>query len=161
MRHVKVVAGVVVAALALAAFAGSAFAKVEEKHFYGEFTASKAGKTISPESPAIAKGTGEVEELKLAGVPVECEKLKGIAEVTAERSTSLKVTLGFKKCSHPVKQGPAISHPKVIFKKPLVLIFHANGSGNENQPGQMPVPHTGTGTSAVGRKQTRKRIRNS
>ncbi|HEY2719605.1 MAG TPA: hypothetical protein VGI52_08245 [Solirubrobacteraceae bacterium] len=128
MRHVKMIVGVVVAAVALTAFAGPAFAKVEEKHFYGEFTASKLGKTISPESPAVAKGTGEVEELKIAGVPVECEGFKGKAEAIAERSTSLKMTLIFKKCAHFVKQGPVISEQKVTFKKPLVLMFHANGS---------------------------------
>ncbi len=128
MRHVKLFVGAVVAALTLTAFAGPAFAKVEEKHFYGEFTASKAGMTITPESPAIAKGTGEVEELKLAGVPVECGGFKGQAEATAERSKSLKVTLLFKKCAHVVHQGPVISSQKVMFKKPLVLLFHANGS---------------------------------
>jgi hypothetical protein len=128
MRHTKRVIGIAAAAVALAASASPAFAKVKEKHFFGEFTASITGQTISPASPAVAKGIGEVSELKVAGVNVECEGLSGTSEVTAERSTSLTMTLTFKKCSYPNKQGNVISHPRVMFKKPLVLRFHANGS---------------------------------
>jgi hypothetical protein len=128
MRHVKIVIGIAAAAVALAASASPAFAKVEEKHFYGEFTASITGQTISPENPAIAKGIGEVSEFRFAGVNVECKGLAGTSEVTAERSTSLKMVLTFKGCTRTDKQGVVISHPRVLFKKPLVLRFHANGS---------------------------------
>jgi hypothetical protein len=128
MRHVRIVVGIATAAVALAS-AGPAFAsKEEEKHFFGEFTVFKSGDTPSAESPIVAKGKGEVSDMRIAGVAVECEGLKGTAEAFAERSTSLKVTLGFRKCSHAVKQGIVISHPKVLFRKPLVLEFHSNGS---------------------------------
>jgi hypothetical protein len=128
MRRVRIVIGIATAAVALAS-AGPAFASKEvEKHFFGEFTAFKLGQTISPASPVVAKGLGEVDELKIAGVTIECGALTGTAEAVAERSTSLKMTLGFKKCTHEDHQGNAISHPHVNFKKPLVLNFHANGS---------------------------------
>jgi hypothetical protein len=128
MRHVKVVMGIAVAVVALALSASPAFAKVKEKHFFGEFTASITGQTISPEMPAVAKGQGSVTAFKIAGTTVECGGLSGLSEVTEERSTSLKMSLSFKKCSHADKSGEVVSHPRVIFKKPLVLKFHANGS---------------------------------
>jgi hypothetical protein len=127
MRRVKVFIGIATAAVVLAS-ASSAFAKVEEKHFFGEFTASRAEGPITPESPAVAKGVGEVDELVIAGVHVECEGLTGTAEPKEERSTSLQMTLTFKKCSYPNRQGPVVSYQKVTFKHPLVLNFHANGS---------------------------------
>jgi hypothetical protein len=128
MRRLRIVIGIAMAAIALAS-AGPAFAKKEvEKHFFGEFTAFKAGQVISPTSPLVAKGLGDIEEFRLAGVKIECAALSGTAEAFAERSTSLKVTLGFKKCTHEDHQGNAISHPHVTFKQPLVLNFHANGS---------------------------------
>jgi hypothetical protein len=127
MRRVRIVIGIATAALALAA-AGPAFAKVEEAHFFGEFTASSAEGPITPESPAIAKGHGEVSEFLIAGVHVECGGLTGTAEAKEERSTSLKMTLAFQKCSYPNRQGPVVSYQKVTFKHPLVLNFHANGS---------------------------------
>jgi hypothetical protein len=127
MRRVRMVIGIATAAVALAS-AGPAFAKTEEKHFFGDFTASVAGQTITPATPVTAKGLGEVDELAIAGVHIECAGLKGTAEAEEERSTSLKMTLTFKKCSHPDRQGQAESHPGVTFKKPLVLDFHANGS---------------------------------
>jgi hypothetical protein len=128
MRRLRIVIGIATAATALAS-AGPALASKEvEKHFFGEFTAFKAGQVISPASPLVAKGLGEIEEFRIAGVKIECSALTGTAEAFAERSTSLKITLGFKKCTHEDHQGNAISHPHVTFKRPLVLNFHANGS---------------------------------
>src|ERR1700684_185554 len=109
MRRVRMVIGIATTAVALAS-AGPPFAKTEEKHFFGECGASVAAQTIAPATPVTAKGLAEVDELAIAGVHIECAGLKGTAEAEEERSTSLKMKLTFKKCSHPDRQGAAGLH---------------------------------------------------
>jgi hypothetical protein len=127
MRRVSTIIGLAVAVCAFGMLATSAFAALTPTVF-GEFTASIPGSTISPASPAkFASKEAESEELKLAGTPIECERLKGSGETTAERSSSLTILMKFSKCTYTDKEpGGRIVKHKLGFKLPVT--FHSNGS---------------------------------
>jgi hypothetical protein len=134
----------VVACSMMAVFASPSFAK-KEKVFFGHFTSSINGKTISPTSPATAKGKGEVDELKVGPLSMECVTKSGFtlaatALVEAERSSNLTSTVKITGCKTDIKfgKGGNFTPAKVNFGKGIKMEFHANGSvavGNPNPPG--------------------------
>lgn len=142
MRRVRIVLGFAAAVCAFGALTATAFAKTpKEKHFYGEFTASAVGKTFSPTEPGLTKGTGTLEELKLAQLTITCERpLTTKGEVVAARSTEYYTELSFKKskCRAVRTEGHTVEEPKMKFTAPLDLEYHAAGFaglGGEGEPG--------------------------
>ena len=76
MRSFRITIGLAIAACTVAAFAAPALA-VKEKVFFGHFTAGIAGQEISPTKTALAKGKGEVGELRVGPLAMECETNSG------------------------------------------------------------------------------------
>jgi hypothetical protein len=133
MRRARIVLGLATAVCVFGALSASAFAAPpKEPTIFGEFTASITGKTLSPESPGIATGHGEVETLKLAGRTFECEKeMKSKALVTAERSSNFTTEVKLGKCYTEYSEGGGFFGKKYLkLKSPLLFEFHSNGSAN-------------------------------
>lgn len=133
MRSLKIMVVLAAAACMLAIFAAPSFAVSKEKLFFGEFTASIAGKTISEGEPASTKGHGEVSEFRLGPWEIACEKeLKSKGKVGFERSESFTTELIFRDCStkQKVGKGGVEEEKKLKFSKGLDFEFHSNGSAN-------------------------------
>jgi hypothetical protein len=133
MRSLRITIGLAAAACVFAICAAPTFAAAKEKLFFGEFTASIAGKTISEAEPAVTKGHGEVSEFRLGPWEITCEsELKSKGKVTAERSESFFTELSFKGCTtnQKVGKGGVEETKKLKFSKGIDFEFHANGSAN-------------------------------
>ncbi len=133
MRSVRMILGLSLALCACGVLAASAFA-AKEPTIFGEFTASIPGGTISAGTPATFKAKeGSAGEIKLAATTIECGKLTGKGQVTAERSSSLSAVLTFSQCYYIDKEpGGRIVKHKLTIKLPIT--YHSNGSaelGNE------------------------------
>ncbi|HSZ05271.1 MAG TPA: hypothetical protein VK778_08715 [Solirubrobacteraceae bacterium] len=139
MRRVRIMLGFAAVVCAFSAFTASAFAKPpKEKIFYGEFIASKFGQTFTEESPAVVKGTGEVESpeksgketFRLGPYGIRClAPFKVEGELLGPRSPEFYVTLKFRHCEAEKKlEGGVISLSPIRFSEPLHLTYHANGS---------------------------------
>jgi hypothetical protein len=142
MRRVRIVLGFAVAVCAFSALTAAAFAKPpKEKHFYGEFTASAVGKTFSPSEPGLTKGTGELEELRLAQFNITCERgLMTKGEIVSARSTEYFTELSLRKsrCHATNVEGKTVEEPKMKFGAPIDIEYHAAGFaglGGEGEPG--------------------------
>lgn len=142
MRRLRVTIGLVSAALMLAVFATPSLASKEKpKVFFGHFTASIFGKPISPSSKAVAKGKGEISELRVGPLILECATKSGFtlgarAEIEAERSSNFKADVKLSGCTTDLNfgKGGNFEKAKVSFGKGLEMEFHANGSGAVGNP---------------------------
>src|ERR1700722_1711357 len=135
MRSLRITIGLAAAACVLAVFAAPSFAVVKEKEkpFFGEFTASIAGQTISEASPATTKGHGEVGEFVLGPWEIECEKeIKSKGKIASERSENFTTEILFRGCTtkQKVGKGGVEETKKLRFSKGLDFEFHSNGSAN-------------------------------
>jgi hypothetical protein len=130
MRSVKMTIGLGAAALALGLLAGPASAKTKEKLFFGEFTASITGKTLSEAEPGITKGHGTVSLMTLGPYTIECSKeIKSKSLVTAEKSPNFFTKIKFAGCQTVKKVGAGLEEPKPVhFAKELDFEFRSNGS---------------------------------
>ncbi len=135
MRHVRITVGIVAAVVCVfGVFAGPAFAKKEKKApVFGKFTANLPGGEISPANPATATGTGEIDELELAGGALfinECSKeARSTGTVVSESSETLLQEVTYKKCIAKVTIGKSGLTSKM--KVPtfhLAMEFHSNHS---------------------------------
>jgi hypothetical protein len=132
MRSLRITIGLATAACVLAVCAAPSFA-AKEKLFFGEFTASIAGQTISEATPATTKGHGEVSEFRLGPWEITCEsELKSKGKVIAERSENFFTEVSFKGCTtkQKVGKGGVEETKKLKFSKGIDFEFHANGSAN-------------------------------
>ncbi len=151
MRRLRMMTGLATVACSMAVFAAPSFA-AKEKVYFGHFTASKVGQEISPTSPATAKGKGEIGELKLGPLSMECETKSGYtllatAMVEAERSPNLTAIVKLEGCKTDIKfgKGGVFTPAKVKFGKGIKMEFHANGSvalGNPNPGGEVKILET-------------------
>ena len=143
MRHVRITVGIVAAVVCVfGVFAGPAFAKKEKKApVFGKFTANIPGGTISPEHPATATGTGEIDELSLAGGALfinECNKeAKSTGSVVSESSETFFQDVTYKKCIAKVTIGKSgLTSRMKVPTFHLAMEFHSNhaaviGEGEE------------------------------
>jgi hypothetical protein len=127
MRSVRSIVGLAVAVCAFGVIAGPALAK--EPKFYGEFTASKFGQNLETE-PALTRGHGEVEELRLGPYTMRCNhEYQTHGEVNFARSTTLSTELKFKGCEAEKKPSEYVTTwTKVKFSGPIDLTYQSNGS---------------------------------
>jgi hypothetical protein len=127
MRSVRSIVGLAVAVCAFGVIAAPALAK--EPKFYGEFTASKFGQNLETE-PALTKGHGEVEELRLGPYNMRCNhEFSTHGEVNFERSTTFSTELKLKGCEAEKKPSEFVTTwSKVKFSGPIDLTYSANGS---------------------------------
>lgn len=149
MRSLKITIGLATAACTVAAFATPALA-VKEPVFFGHFTASINGQEIGPGKPAQAKGLGEVGELRIGPLTMECETnsgftLNGKSTVEAERSSDFTAIVKISGCTTDLNfgKGGNFEHVKVNFGKGLKMQFHANGSAAIGNPaGEVKILET-------------------
>ncbi|MGO9321240.1 MAG: hypothetical protein ACLQBY_10630 [Solirubrobacteraceae bacterium] len=157
MRRVRIVLGFVAVVCAFGALAATAFARAPRpKHFYGEFTASAVGKTFSKAEPGLTKGTGKLEELKLAQLTITCEKpLVTKGEVVSARSTEYFVEMSLKKskCRAVRTEGHTVEEPKMKFGPPLDIEYHSAGFagvGGGGEPGAEITKETSVSFKVAG-----------
>jgi hypothetical protein len=149
MRSLRITIGLATAACTVAAFATPAMA-VKEKVFFGHFTAKINGQEISPTKPVQAKGKGEVGELRIGPLAMECETTSGFtlgakATVEAERSSDFTANIKISGCTTDLNfgKGGNFEHVKVNFGKGLKMQFHANGSAALGNPaGEVKILET-------------------
>jgi hypothetical protein len=133
MRRLRITTGLLASLMMLALAAAPAYAKKEApKAFFGEFTASVAGKTITPATPQATKGHGEVGELSLGPWDFRCEReIKSKGKVEAERSETFKTLITIAGCEAAVKLKSGVKEwKKVKFSRGFEFQFHANGSAH-------------------------------
>jgi hypothetical protein len=156
MRSLRITIGLATAACTLAVSATPALATKEKpKVYFGHFTASIFGQTISPTNKALAKGKGEAgEPLKIG--PIECATeyegkslpsptLSLKAMVESERSSDFTAIVNVKGCYsvQPFGKGGTEEKVKVSFGKGLKMEFHANGSAALGNPsGEVKILET-------------------
>jgi hypothetical protein len=135
MRHVRVTVGIVAAVVcAFGAFAGPAFAKKEKKApIFGKFTASVPGREINEAAPATATGTGEIDELSLAGGALFVEgclkESRSTGAIVSESSETLFQNVTYKKCIANVTIGKSgLTSRMKIPTFQLGMEFHSNHS---------------------------------
>lgn len=135
MRHVRFTVGIVAAVMCVfgAFAAGPAFAKEKKAPVFGKFTANIPGGTISPEHPATATGTGEIDELNLAGgalLITECAKeAKSTGSVVSESAETFFQNVTFKKCFAKVTIGKSgLTSRMKVPTFHLAMEFHSNHS---------------------------------
>ena len=117
---------------ALASPAGA----VKAKNFFGEFTASvPTGGPITPSTPAIAKTReGSLGEFYVGNenrplYSFECESLKAEGKVFAERSTTFKTEVKFRKCTAEKRNALGFLEGPLKTKiGPIEMEFHSNGA---------------------------------
>jgi hypothetical protein len=135
MRNIRITLGLALAVVcAFGALTAPAFAKKEKKApVFGKFTASIAGRGISPAEPATAAGIGELDELSLAGGALfvrECVKdLKSSGTVVSESGETFFQNVKFSKCQALVKLGKSgLTSRMTVPKFTLGMEFHSNHS---------------------------------
>lgn len=151
MRTLKLTAGAVVVACALAAtFAAPSFAAEKTPMAFGKFHAKIVGQTISPSNPGLTKGTFYIGELKIGPYTFTGEKkyngdgelqygpactktVKSKGEVTEEVSETFEQDLFFKNCIGYRKLGGGLEE-QVIASFTLGIVFHSNGSAELTEP---------------------------
>jgi len=109
---------------------------VKEKVYFGHFTASVAGQEISPTNKIVAKGKGEVDELRVGPLSMECETNSGYTlsakgMVESEFSSDFTTNVRILGCKTDIKfgKGGNFTPAKVSFgKEGIKMEFHANGS---------------------------------
>jgi hypothetical protein len=125
-------------------------AKEKPKVFFGHFTAGIFGQEISPTNKALAKGKGEVGELRIGPLAMVCETTSGFtlgakAVVEAERSSDFTANVKISGCKTDLNfgKGGNFENVKVNFGKGLKMEFHANGSGALGNPsGEVKILET-------------------
>jgi hypothetical protein len=135
MRRLRITVAVAAVACVVGALASPAFA-VKEKSFFGEFTASiPSGGPITPSTPAVAKTReGSLDEFYVGSenrplFSFECESLKAEGKVFAERSTTFKTEVKFRKCTATRRLSQGIIESGLKAKiGPLEMEFHSNGA---------------------------------
>jgi hypothetical protein len=143
MRHVKVTLGIAaVVVCAFGAITSPAFAKEKKAPVFGKFTASIFGRSISAAEPATATGTGEIDEMSLAGGALfinECGKeAKSSGKVVSESAETFFQNVKFSKCFAKVKLGNSgLTSRMKIPSFTLGMEFHSNhaaviGEAEEN-----------------------------
>lgn len=151
MRSLRITIGLATAAVLLAVSATPALASKEKpKVFFGHFTASKFGQTISPTSPVLAKGKGTISTFRVGPLTIECETKTGSplgakATIEAERSSNFKAAVKISGCTTKLKfgSGGVLENAKVSFGKGLEMEFHANGSAALGNPaGEVKILET-------------------
>jgi hypothetical protein len=151
MRSLRITIGLATAACLLAVFAAPSFASKEKpKVFFGHFTANIFGQEISPTNPATAKGKGEVGELRIGPLTMECETKSGFtlsakAKVESERSSNFTADVKISGCKTDLNfgKGGNFETPNVSFGKGLLMEFHANGSAAIGNPaGEVTILET-------------------
>jgi len=151
MRSLKITTGLATAAVLLAVSATPALATKEKpKVFFGHFTASKFGQTISPTSTVTAKGKGTISTFKVGPLTLECATKSGFtlgakAVIEAERSSNFKTDVKISGCKTKLKfgSGGVLEDATVSFGKGLAMEFHANGSAALGNPtGEVKILET-------------------
>lgn len=145
MRRVRIIVGLAAAACALAVFATPTFAAT-----FGNFAAHISGQTISPGTPAEAKGHGEASEIQLGQYKISCEKeIKSKGKVTAEHSSEFFQEMRFSKCKTLNSgTGPIGESKNVHFK--LLMTFKSNGSTEFGPESEVEVAKTEVAFKASG-----------
>jgi len=151
MKSLRMTVGLAAAACLLAVSATPAFASKEKpKVYFGHFLASVFGQTISPANTVVAKGKGEVDELRIGPLAMECETPSGYtlsakAEVESERSSTFSPVVKINGCRTHLKfgKGGNFEPAKVSFGKGIKMQFQANGSAELGNPaGEVKILET-------------------
>jgi hypothetical protein len=134
MRRVRILVGLMVAVCACGALAGSALANKHKAHMiFGKFRADyPLGPAISPTSPALATGEGEMSELDLAGGGLlihACKKVTATASVTEEKAENFISDTKFKHCIGRVSDnGNGFVKNEKVSNFSIRMEFHSNHS---------------------------------
>jgi len=159
MRSVRTALGLAVALCAFGTFAAPALAKKAKPPIvFGKFVASYPNATpISPATPALAKGHGELDVMSLADGALhieECEDVKSRGEVTEENSESFFQNVTFAHCLASIPLGKGLTEQLPVPKFTLGMEFRSNKSVEvgEGAPSETEIVKPSTVIIPIGKK---------